>query len=1854
MQPVSFKPFPYQQVLDSATLQQIAQNITVPTGANHLLGATLHHGTALEHCQGILWGPKPGLGGGFGDEGIYFSVNNPRLAELYAKSATDTFPRILEGKLNPDKSYVVGRITIVQGGRSTDLKSGLWPHDWHKNPTLKSFVDKNFDILEIKAQAGVDPFICVKPRAGADAVRIHAVFGPNATKVPEHLIPGLTSSASQQGARRTKLFTTHSGPQPLSANRVTSISPVNQGVPTGTRTPIQMPSGGVKAVWSLFKNILLVETFKLGWYMGEGIAEEIDIHRQANQVAPYLQNGCRPLLTTNELKVLARGAINGSINWFSRMYLGVFAPGAASIDPKIAIKAAPLDPQTREMYQNELKRIETEWVRKYQASKGGWEFSFEAGEDRSNRPCLTTLPDYPQEAAFYNQMLNLDRAREWYSKTNQFSEHLFEKWRLINNSHAATTALVQFMDHMESVQIPSAISSWSFSQQRQWENTMVSRAESFFTAAATPSNSNGIFRTEGELQQQMFSQTSSLSIQEAFNWPQNGAASTSLAFTPALPLALSPDLNPLEYSPAYGIAALGMDRNQQTLPIYLPLYRSLPETPPLHLASVNLQGDNRVEEVNRTEAAGTEVNTSSSPVNSTATEFSPDSPPPLGYGTGNPRSIPNQPRNQINWKETTFNVSVVDGSIHVNSTTPVRANGYPFGAGVRVEIDPKALWDLFMGNSLEKKVINQLKKSVEHTKKELSVIDNQLGILLSFFEDCATGNMDPAELKAKVNEFSSLLDNEIKKLIRREEAAGGGSDYINKAMELNKVRTNLWQLADQATLENAQNKCALEAKEKTSDQLNIDFHKLSGKKFLSQEEKLVLEACAQEIRIRAKSGEVIFTSTQLEALPNIHMGVHLNPAGVNKPSSIHRSEFNGGRHSNSRRQERVNKWVAKLGNAYEDFCKLARENPSKEALEDAQKKVLDIIKEGQDHHHGYKLYDEYGNKTGTVNSYYASYISSIKSNMVETVGSAKAVEDGTTPLLFSEEEVKHFECQTFEKVFYSELCKPVGKMTHDEKISHLNKWDEAKAQAVLHMKKLEDSAGPLTESKKTSLQQSQWILDSHKTKAFSDGYIPLYYSPATNIALFILNDLSRRHKQSRVLAGMVWTTDAVNTFVPGMLATGLAWSHAKICQQKDNVRILQGLCWEKWNTSTLIPNFNAKAPFNKQIGMVQNVIGKVQFVVNGISSVGSATARFLGYKEKAQKIDKAASDVSTACTTVSKVGTCAAAMNTTVKYFRSGVFLSKFHKLRSAYTAGIASAIASIWEWRATDFEARLPKNTGQWSTIDSLQHKAWTLLKPCPGTLPVSKGKALLLSKAPDILCLAAALPCLSAMTKGGGDSSLLGLLGAASVGAAIFNIFSSGYKLLFYNCADDALRFIIDNYRYHKKQDDKPAMKKSIEDLRSNLTGMAENDTPIKKEARHINLEYVVETYHESIIKLEEELKAARKAEDIQSEEVEKNLLREIARKRDFIILCSKINLQDGGESCTYDESLVEVAEVPHVFFMRCNALLEKCSADGQFCLDNAKLILKELNLVEKYFAKKQLNLSEEEAQQEEYFVSVKENISMFKNNVRHTYALTQIDLSLEKNDFASIVKATKMTFDNDIASCVFPRYNLEVIHVIEAFFKRYQAQFYLCNDDPGYCLKESESIIAEIDKAGSYFKNKISRKGELSEENEVFLSALENRIDVAKANLLVPYCCFFLNGDPLFKDVRQALKIFDLVPKNNRSHFHWLVLATITEQILKRISEGQQHPQTPEAQYIYELEILHIVCKESILASLDDKSKIVELSDWEARLQLEIFKDLKQLNRSFDFSSEKFHRESENFHHLMTPYLLYLLPLSLCPLS
>jgi|GEM_PF-4792313 len=159
-------------------------------------GQPIYHGTKKAFAASVYAGPR-NVGSGFGGRGLYIALEKqaaeeyaPRVSveEIVSKNSkagkdlgmegeaeSAVQPVVLVGRLNPNQQFKVLRLHINSSG-SADIKNGILPVNWEKDPMLLAFIEKYFDMVEVlgAASAGtampIDRALTVQERAGKDAI----------------------------------------------------------------------------------------------------------------------------------------------------------------------------------------------------------------------------------------------------------------------------------------------------------------------------------------------------------------------------------------------------------------------------------------------------------------------------------------------------------------------------------------------------------------------------------------------------------------------------------------------------------------------------------------------------------------------------------------------------------------------------------------------------------------------------------------------------------------------------------------------------------------------------------------------------------------------------------------------------------------------------------------------------------------------------------------------------------------------------------------------------------------------------------------------------------------------------------------------------------------------------------------------------------------------------------------------------------------------------------------------------------------------------------------------------------------------------------------------------------------------------------------------------------------------------------------------------------------------------------------------------------------------------------------------------------------------------------------------------
>jgi len=215
----------------AALARQLPPEIRTTPEAAGLSGMPVYHGTLNSFESSVRAGPK-NMGKGFGGRGLYVAVEGDRsIAEHFSSQAAEESsarleqnaaaaaagagkPRavVLDGRINPDKPLRVGRFEIVRDESQMDLSRGRLPFNWDDDPRLRTLLEREFDVLDLRGMRRnglaiqTDRFLVFHQSAGADAIRWSAAE-PAAAAARPAAAGGTLAVAPPKGvARAAKTF----------------------------------------------------------------------------------------------------------------------------------------------------------------------------------------------------------------------------------------------------------------------------------------------------------------------------------------------------------------------------------------------------------------------------------------------------------------------------------------------------------------------------------------------------------------------------------------------------------------------------------------------------------------------------------------------------------------------------------------------------------------------------------------------------------------------------------------------------------------------------------------------------------------------------------------------------------------------------------------------------------------------------------------------------------------------------------------------------------------------------------------------------------------------------------------------------------------------------------------------------------------------------------------------------------------------------------------------------------------------------------------------------------------------------------------------------------------------------------------------------------------------------------------------------------------------------------------------------------------------------------------------------------------------------------------------------------------
>lgn len=934
-------PFNYEAVLSPASLEQIAKNITVPNGAENLRNCTLHHGTEVSEIPNVFKGPK-NVGGGVGDKGLYVALNQPDLAIEYAQIKTQFGgnPGIMEGRLNPEKNFVVGRIQVVRHAHQADLLRGIWPADWSKNPVLSNFVHSHFDILEVcgMENAGLamssNRIAVVYARAGSDAINWHKMYDLRNKPIPIELFQ--------------KNVPTH--------------LPPTRGNPVAPKVSF----GSIACTYGL----TLLESFRFASCLGQGFAEEAER-------LPFV-----PPFGLHE----ARGAIRGTMRFVSDFVFHQIDPRAASIDPRTAVQARPLDPQTKKALKEQAQMD----ARNCAPTTLYMDEMLEHGVVPRDMP-----PQSPSALA-----LQMERARKWRTQENKIVDSIVEKFDLYEDPYVALEHAKLYSKMLGEIKFPQDFFTWTSSQQENWLMDLVTRAQSCFEAAGR----------EARAEKPIVAGTQ-----------EQGISNSNIDFTPDLTTLEPATLDPMQNS--------WVDPD---------LLSQLSLNLPWSVNANAVTGTDSLQTV--VEIAPEDLEADLPPISSNVPLHRmriPEEKPSfadlssfthfeLGPGIGGGYGVIGTLKSGAQVSISTTGTALLTGLV-----VPL-TQGFLTGLGTGlVYTAPIAAFFIAINHVLsrhENEVLEHLKKDNKSAQKEGQRVDASLQNFDYFFELFQSHLIAKEAFLREVNQISEDIHDAAHHMgqrgryaDRQEERGGSGAEYFFSSTKLRQIELDLKKIASEAVVKrDVDERYAPQLRGIPLQGLVKELGDLASKRVLTLSDKYKQDALMAEICIRGKSGDLDALS-HLDQLAGRPVAISLNPAGVAKPNHITKKHFWDNDSSQERKYDRVKGWANKLDEAYAQFEKAAKEGniPEMEkAANDVRYQIQRAKGEGKGTHIHLKDYDLVNLKDPanpkeyckTAWAYYEPYITTISSNVDTTLARAKAAQSGSvselSPAIFTPEEIK--------------------------------------------------------------------------------------------------------------------------------------------------------------------------------------------------------------------------------------------------------------------------------------------------------------------------------------------------------------------------------------------------------------------------------------------------------------------------------------------------------------------------------------------------------------------------------------------------------------------------------------------------------------------------------------------------------------------------------------------------------------------------------------------------------------------------------------------------------------------------------
>lgn len=964
---------------------------TIPFDAMHkamtqnptnLKGVIIQHGTSEANMIKIIKEGLKDIGKGLGGLGTYFALKNEvSVATEYAGISGQNFKdgekaAVMTGKINSDRNFRIGRITLANRYSPGNLAKGIFPANWMKDSRLQDYMCKNFDILEVcgAKAAGYaiesNRFLVVHESAGRDAIiwkKNAKIFNPHAANPAGTMTRINLSSISQ-----TEASPLQSKPPSISLSELNQLSK-----PTTLQKLLKSLGNGVQKLQKIKK------------FGGPVIGAPLEFFFH---------------YTPEDENRILKSLINGCVNWHLasanfKLYASIPIVG---LPIAIAQKAADIAPNCSEMADHLLLQFSSQKID--DLSPPGSLINITVQSQVVNtaaklyilgsiQKLLQKLPnlvhlwnDYvrkkidntidhalaspsTKEEEIHQQLSSNDNANLDYLE-ELFQNDLLENWQ--NPKSFSSDSLVS-----DAASFPGSLPPFNYAINNAAESCSLPWQYSFdlekgFTKAITT-----IEISHNEWNEWFIHTSEQDDEPDNFNEPLD-ASNESLQL-PAAPL--SSFLHALD---APSLESVGLSHEP---PIHYPTDRD-DETPPTfgELAKIKSLS------LDTTPAGGPRINAileSGAKVGLALT----------GNGAAVYLSFPLGP-----------------GAMTALGT------GLCYAAPIAAVL---LVTSLVMKRHY-KKISNHLKHDSKKANEELSSVNNHLERFNGFYQDLASGSgtISEEEFVEQANKISGELQKAASHMGKygkyaddyKKQSGHSAWRYFTQKVLLQQIDLDLKLLTQEVTTQNkVEQQYRPQLPQKSLESLVYELKSLHDKKLLTTEEKFQQEVLSQEVSDRIGKGLTAEELTKLSMLADHPSAINCNPQGIAKPSHISRKHFYTGEDRARSRSKNVEAWANKLKKLYDDFCNASR-SCDLGAMEKAGNDIFDhIAKTDRKEHHvnlaEYKLTglrDGSGNKYETAADYYKSYIEKIKNSISDTLMKASNASQGiitkeTTPLFTTAE-----------------------------------------------------------------------------------------------------------------------------------------------------------------------------------------------------------------------------------------------------------------------------------------------------------------------------------------------------------------------------------------------------------------------------------------------------------------------------------------------------------------------------------------------------------------------------------------------------------------------------------------------------------------------------------------------------------------------------------------------------------------------------------------------------------------------------------------------------------------------------------